>query len=319
MKLARRKNRKPTGSLTGFSLIEVLVSLLIGSLILAGALTLFGRQQAAWQSAENLAGLEERLTYAATAIESDLRQAGYWGPVLRPDKIQVPTELAAFCGGNNVGAWAFQLNQAVTADDGIASLPCRPKGARVADADTLTLRFAYMPTTTAKDRQISLIAPGGSAQPFLTSTPADNNALTDPSYLVAVRAWYLDTASSEQGLPGLRRHTLVSGGQIQNQEIIPGIVDFQVSLGVDRDGDNMIDGFIDPGAAAADSTLKAVRFWLLARSPRPEPGHRDSRPWFSIDSDTPGPRRFGDKYRRASIERTVWLRNTASDYSSDES
>lgn len=318
MKLTRRQHERFRICCIGFSLVEVLTSLLIGSLALAGALTLFGRQRAAWQSAENLAGLEERLAYAATAIESDLRQSGYWGSVLQPDEIQVPTDIGAFCGGNDVGNWAFRLNQSIMADDGISSLPCRPKANRVASADTLTLRFAYLPPTAARDNQISLIVQNETGKTFLSNTPATDASDTDQAYVVAVRAWYLDTASSEHGLPGLRRHTLMSGGQIQNQEIIPGIVDFQISLGVDRDGDDLIDGFIDPATTAADSTIKAVRFWLLARSPGPEPGHFDSKPWYSIDSDKPGPRYFNDKYRRASIERTIWLRNPARAYSADE-
>jgi hypothetical protein len=131
-----------------------------------------------------------------------------------------------------------------------------------------------------------------------------------PLHNVQIHGWYVDAASSEANLPALYRYTLVSGGLLQNQEIMPGIEDFQVTLGVDRDADGQVDGFVDPGTAPTARIL-AIRVWLLVRMAQPESGHIDNGPWYSIDIDHTAPLQPADHYRRASAERTVWLRNAA--------
>ena len=85
-----------------------------------------------------------------------------------------------------------------------------------------------------------------------------------PLHNVLVHGWYVDAASSEANLPALYRYTLVSGGLLQNQEIMPGIEDFQVTLGVDRDADGQIDGFVDPGDSAGSARAGGATLVTLA-------------------------------------------------------
>lgn len=242
---------------SGFSLVELMVATTIGGLLIAGTLRLFVQYRAAWQTADNLATLEERAAFALTALEEDVRLAGFRG---RQSHGDATAGLSVHCAGRDISSWALDLDTPVAGDNGRYGLPCPAFTTAVTDSDTLILRHARPDVTSA-------------------ATTAE----------MQVHAWYLDQSSSAVTVPSLRRYALVDGGLLQNQEIIPGVEDFQVELGVDRDDDGIIDGFVTPDAARNQHVL-AVRFQLVVRSAHREPG-----------SDT--------IWRRQTAERTVWLRN----------
>ena len=122
----RTKSLLKLAAHSGFSLIELMVSMLIGTLLIAGTLTVFVHSRIAWQSVENIAGLEERLAYALTEIEHDVRHAGNWGLHASSHLIAEPAGIAVRCGGNDVSTWALELSTAVAATNGLYDLPCRP-------------------------------------------------------------------------------------------------------------------------------------------------------------------------------------------------
>jgi hypothetical protein len=198
---------------------------------------------------------------------------------------------------------------AVAASDGAFALPCPAATLHLGGTDTLLLRHANPVASDPETGRVQLCTtPLGGAIFQDGMRPAGCSADL-PLHNVQIHGWYVDAASSEANLSALYRYTLVSGGLLQNQEIMPGIEDFQVTLGVDRDADGQVDGFVNPGAAPAARVL-AVRFWLLLRMAQPESGHVDNGPWYSIDTNSTTPLQPADHYRRASAERTVWLRNT---------
>jgi type IV pilus assembly protein PilW len=291
----------------GFTLTEIMLALLITSLTVAGAMQMYSVGRSGYQTAENLARLEERAAYALTEMAGDIRRAGYWGLHVDGTLIATPAELGIHCGGTNVSAWAGSLAPGFTANDGSGGIPC--PGVRYAAAanDTLTVRYAgALPRPPDASRvQLHANALGGIL--FADGNPP---ALEPPGQIhdLRVRAWYVGADSSEPPLPALRRYTLGSGGLLENQEIMPGVEAMQVRLGVDRDGDGRIDGFTDP-QFADDARILAVQIWLLLRTRLPEPGHVDAGPWQSIDPDVSA-HRPGDGFRRIAVQRTFRLRNS---------
>jgi type IV pilus assembly protein PilW len=291
---------------TGFTLIELMIAVLLSGILIAGALRLFGTSRAAYASAENIASLEERAAFAMTALEDDLRLAGFWGLHSNPALIAIPAGINIHCGGMSVNAWALALADAVEVTDDTTDLPCPPFTQPVAGSDTLVVRHASRGSTEPEPGRVQLHTSRTGGELINDGQPptiADSR-----TFDLHLNAWYLDQNSSESGMPALRRYSLTDNGLLQNQEVMPGVEDFQVSLGVDRDGDQRIDGFVD---AISDETTQilAVRIWLLLRSARPEAGHHDDGPWYSIDADTTEALQPNDGFRRISIERTVWLRN----------
>jgi len=74
---------RPThsGRARGFSLVEVMIALVIGTLLLAGLVQVFGASRAAYQTAEGLSRTQENGRFALDFLQRDLRMAGHFGCV----------------------------------------------------------------------------------------------------------------------------------------------------------------------------------------------------------------------------------------------
>jgi type IV pilus assembly protein PilW len=63
----------------GFTLLEMLVALFLGTFLLDGVLQIFASAKLTYKLQENLARLQENGRIAIDAISQDIRMAGYWG------------------------------------------------------------------------------------------------------------------------------------------------------------------------------------------------------------------------------------------------
>ncbi len=222
----------------GFTLTELLVAMTLSTVITAGGLKLFAMNLNNWKAVESLASLEERAAFALRAIEDDLLPAGLRFPGT------VPTEPStASCRGLNVNNWMLTQSPAVELHDNVTALPCPPYSEIVPGSDALVVRH---------------LDPVG-------STPVKQ-----------FHAWYVDSHSSQPGQPSLRRHALLPDGQVQNQEIIPGIEDMQIEV-----------SWQDAGTGH----IKAVNITLAIRAEQREAGLP------------------GDGFRRLTVQRLFYLRN----------
>jgi type IV pilus assembly protein PilW len=70
---------KPTSRMGGFSIIEILVSLVISLFILAGAVTILVHSQRNYRQNDDFGRLQENARFAMEMITSDLRLAGFFG------------------------------------------------------------------------------------------------------------------------------------------------------------------------------------------------------------------------------------------------
>jgi type IV pilus assembly protein PilW len=63
----------------GFSLVELMVSLLIGIILVYGAVRLLVDSRNTQRASESTASVQEIATYALAVLEPDVRLASYWG------------------------------------------------------------------------------------------------------------------------------------------------------------------------------------------------------------------------------------------------
>jgi len=110
-----------------------------------------------------------------------------------------------------------------------------------------------------------------------------------------VGVYYVSRDSTgRHGWPSLRRKRLVGGTKpaFQDEELVSGIGDLQVSIGLDDpvDADSAVDRWINPGEPALGGTPRAIRLELEAQSDIPE-------------RDQPG------FVRRKRVSRVIELRN----------
>jgi type IV pilus assembly protein PilW len=155
-----------------------------------------------------------------------------------------------------------------------------------------------------------------------TAIPAGYSAATSQTHRIVVRGYYVDRSSTLLGatVPSLRAKTLrLIDGAIEDQEIVSGVEDLQIQLGLDMDpdGDNsgsidryvdINDPLVDPSNAGfdPDAVVLAVRIWIRVRAERPENGFTDTTNYVYADQNV-GP--FNDNFRRLVVSKTIYLRN----------
>ena len=327
----------------GFSLVELMVALAIGTFLLAGTISVFGKTRDLYRTNDAAARLQETARYAMGTLEADLRMANYWGLMSRADLIEngpaldlanppdvdptyvMPAELTGYaatiseCGD----MWAIKLPAYVEATDSY-TLGCDAFGAGAVDgSDTLTIRRASTQVIAAggllaSAGQIKLQTSRVQGSLFSSATlPAGYLPPLSETRALVVNGYYISQDSDERdGTPSLRRQQLDVEGSpaapaILDRQVVPGVEDLQVELGADFNNDQNADYYVSPGTAIpAGDQVVAVRVWLMVRAEQPEIGFTDTRTYdyasrTGADVFTPG-----DNFRRVLISKTIALRNT---------
>jgi type IV pilus assembly protein PilW len=325
----------------GLSLVELMVAMAIGTFLLAGAITVFGKTRDIYRTNDAAARLQETARYAMGTLEADLRMANYWGLMSRADLIEngpaldlanlpavdpgysLPAELTAFAGTiNQCGdMWAVKLPAYIEATDSY-TLGCTADGAgAVAGSDTLTVRRASTQVIDAaglgaSNGQIKLQTSRVQGTLFSSTTlPAGYLPPLSETRALIANGYYIGQDSNERaGTPSLRRKQLDVAGvapAIVDLQIVPGVEDLQIELGADFNNDQNADYFVQPGTAIpAGHLIVATRVWLLVRAEQPEVGFTDGRTYDYASRTGANVLTPGDNFRRLLVSKTIALRNT---------
>ncbi|HEY5624173.1 MAG TPA: PilW family protein [Gammaproteobacteria bacterium] len=324
--------------LRGVTLIELMVALSIGSFLMIGAVTVFMQSRTAFRVTESVSRLQENARFVLDALEPEIRMASYFGLTSRANKIQgraTPLEPtpAGLGVGNDCGPnWSINLLEEVGGSNNGYTWACAAFGDGPQNsADTFVLRRAsgrpvlppldagtmYIQSARFQDSQLfsGALIPAG----YVPDT-SQTHALIVNGYYVSTNST-LDTPGSP--IPSLRMKTLVGGAlgpRLIDQEVLPGVEDFQVQLGVDTDpvgganrGSidryvNVDDPMLNPQSAGfdPDATVLAVRIWIRLRAQFPENGYTDTTNYVYADRNVPAP---NDSFRRTVVSKTIYLRN----------
>jgi type IV pilus assembly protein PilW len=333
--------RLRTSRQRGFSLVELMIALAIGTFLLAGTISVFGKTRDLYRTNDNAARLQETARYAMSTLEADLRMANYWGLMSRSDFIQngpsldpanppavdptyaLPADLTGYAATiSQCGAmWAVKLPAYVEATDSYTMGCGAFGGGAVAGADTLTIRRASTQVIAAgalaaSAGQIKLQTSRVQGSLFSSgSLPAGYSPPLSETRALVVNGYYVDQDSDERaGTPSLRRKQLdVAGGApaITDLQIVPGVEDLQVELGADFNNDQNADYFVAPNVAIpAGDQIVAVRVWLMVRAEQQETGFTDTNTYTYASRTGGAAYTPGDAFRRVLVSKTIALRNT---------
>jgi type IV pilus assembly protein PilW len=269
------------GNSHGFSLVELMVAMAIGSLLIVGAVFVYSQSRTSFTLNESQARLQENGRYVLSVLEPEIQMAGYYGYTNTPGDFRyvagaaetfvadmrqddaafaaLPAALQA-CGTNYV----LDLLQTVQGFDNRYrfapnGLVCAAAGTGAqANTDTLTLRRAGTNAVLADANRLQL---------FVSRQSPTNNlifrAAAAPRAVVAgmeevrdlvVQAYYVSQDSiGLAGVPSLHRKSLATGPAIVDDEIMRGVEDLQVQFGIDvgadQNGDGIPDDFLGDGMA----------------------------------------------------------------------
>ncbi len=275
--------------------------------------------------------MQENARLALTVLETELLHAGYWGMNSTPGLIQgvadaadpVVFPVAGDCGVN----FSVNLLRPIDGVNNAYGLGCGANGGGAQpDSDTLVIRRASInPAPPAAGRlQVQTdrlrgqifndgVVPGG----FPAAPDSETHDLV-------TRAYYIAQGSSVgANVPGLRRKSLQAGPAMVDEEIIPGVEDLQVQLGVDTSlpgtaGRGTVNRYVNPGhpildpadaAYLPDAQVVAVRVWLIMRAEDQEGSFRDNQDRTYADQVRPA---TNDRFRRVLVSKTILLRNRRS-------
>jgi type IV pilus assembly protein PilW len=324
----------------GVGLIELMVAMLIGLFLILGAVTVFNQSRNTYRASEGVARLQETARLAMDVIESDIRMANYWGLNNRADYIvnragpsqPPPAEFNAqqqtnvsLCG-TAASNWVINLDEYLGGSNNSYGLQCAASNYQD-DSDVVVIRRANeaRPAVLDPNRvylQTSRIQ-GTLFVPNAACTLPTNPTCIPAAYLppasesreLEARAYYVSSQSTlRNDVPSLRRkrfanvNTAAASDAILDEEIVSGVEDLQVRLGIDTTGDSNIDQYVNPGGVPGNAAVVSVTVWLLVRAEDRDFGHRDETAYQYADmaaAFTPN-----DNYRRILVSKTIHIRNS---------
>jgi type IV pilus assembly protein PilW len=324
----------------GVGLIELMVAMLIGLFLILGAVTVFNQSRNTYRASEGVARLQETARLAMDVIESDIRMANYWGMNNRADYIinragpsqPAPAEFNAqqqtnvsLCG-SAASNWVINLDEYLGGSNNSYGLQCAASNYQ-AGSDVVFIRRANEARPLALDPnrvylqtsriQGTLFVPNAACTlpTDATCIPAAYLPPASESRELEARAYYVSSQSTlRNDVPSLRRKRFASvnaalpANAILDEEIVSGVEDMQIRLGVDTNGDSNIDQYVNPGGVPGNAAVVSVTVWLLVRAEDRDFGHRDETAYQYADmaaAFTPN-----DNYRRILVSKTIHIRNS---------
>lgn len=292
---------------SGLTLVEVMIAMLIVLVVIAGSLAFVARGRAAHRIGESLAQLEESLDAAFTLLVDEIRLAGYLGLAPPASPVAGATAIGAIerpdlavagaCGNSLAHDLHVSLSVADAAFEAAPGVPVRcrasPDGRRVAQSDTLVVRHAAAVAARPMTGRLQLETNLRAA--VLAANAAATLGTDARWHDLEVGIFYVSADSTgRSGWPSLRRKRLVGGARpaFQDEELVSGITDMQIEIGVDdpADADTAVDRWLRPADVQPENAIRALKLELEAISDVTEPAQ-------------PG------MHRRKRVARVIELRN----------
>ena len=313
----------------GLGLVELLVALAIGSFLVLGAITVFVQSRMNYRTAESVARIQENARYAMDTLGPDIRLARNWGTLNSPASVDTSLVNVVCVGGLNVTNNALNIGASVeVSDDAMINWmqPClRADRPYLNNSDVFVVRHASGdPADAVAAGQIQV-----QVNRFLGQMFGDGNVPGaiggGVTHEVVVNGYYVSSRSSlGNNVPSLRRLSLspsgvANQGIMLDEEIIAGVEDMQIQLGLDTDGDGAVERYVDADQPVLDplspqfipgAQVVAARIWLLLRGERAEQGFEDVAVYDRPDADLGAFNPVDDDVRRVAITKTISLRNS---------
>ena len=305
----------------GVSLIELMITIVVALLLLAGLIQVYLSSKQSYNAQEQLARMQESGRFAMDQITSDLRRAGYWGGTVDLGRIAGspgPLDPASYSHTCTDGTWGRMIRWRVSGldnakgaydcaasyDAGTASdiLAVRYAGATPVDPATLNASGLYLRDNT----ESGVIMTGSLAGDAANTPPAvDGDEVPPLVRPVISHAYFIGDSGRScpngDAIPALMRVRLdpVTGLRVE-EEIASGVEHFEVQYLLGNQ-------YVDASAIAGNDWLNvsAVRVWLLVRGECAEQGLVNPAT-YAMGNRTIA----AENIRRQLYVSTVMLRNT---------
>lgn len=294
----------------GFSLVELMVSIVIGLFLLLGLTTMLVNTSSSNKEMEKSSRQIENGRYAIQVLSEDIRLAGFEGEYSPPAGTTTPyidktagtpvvidpcTLTVANMGWNNatpqspVAIYGYAGN-AATPTACATSMANRPTPA-VGMPAMLTVRRAQTVSIAAAAAvsgttylQVSLCSDPSTNPPFIFGTSGFTQQQKDCATANVIRKYAVDTylidscnicSPTNDGIPTLKMVQFLDGA-LTVVPLVEGIEDMQFDYGIDSDGDGSPDSYVAAPTATQWPDVVAVRIYLLARNSESSVGYTEN-------------------------------------------
>ncbi len=321
---------------SGFTLIEMMISVTIGLGILAGLVGVLATNASNSKSNDRTSELMTNGRYALNTIKQELREAGFrgytWAEPSPPSPWVAPVNGSGCYGaeaGASAGAFVSNIRQGIWGSNNANpfAASCIPAASYAAGNDVLVVRrLAVIPTPDAslaantvyfrtiyERGQVFRSTAGAPVPPTFTgSTQLPAN------FAVQIYVYYISpftvSAAESPLVPSLRRMTLqttgANAGNMVDELVASGIERMQVQYGrlttaPDTQYLNTIAGTSSDATETPWHEVNSVRIWLLARNATAEPGYANTTTYAMGDQNFTA----ADNFRRQLFTTVVQQRN----------
>lgn len=260
MRTHRRRHQR------GLTLVEIMVSMVVGLILLAGIISIFISNKQAYRIQESTNVLNENARYALNQMQFHLRMGEHWGGV-EPESVSIDPTLGALAIAASCGADTPTIAaEGFTGVEGAAGAPvdCIDDDDYVPDSDVLIIRYGEPERLLSADVQASdnvflRTAIGRRAVVFQGTSLDDLDAdmydagnpdpdeITNYRYRTVVyfirpcASQDLGTAgvcdAADDTTPTLARLVL-NGTDLEQEDVIAGVEQMQITYGVLDDSVN---------------------------------------------------------------------------------
>jgi len=318
----------------GFSLVEVMITLMLGLIVLLMVVQVFVNTKESHAQNDRVSETLESGRFAMRQIATDLKNAGFFGGVIDPSLISVDASLTSpsiDCGTSSETNWAYDLTtyrslQYDANPGNTNNHTCIASSDLYTGSDILAVKrvFAqpYDPTAIPlplKKYNIYLRSDFNSACLWYydgsASAPSGGNcpATGVQDWLYLTHVYYIRKTNDNGDLvPTLCRKTLdISGGKptMDNLCLAQGIEKFHIMFGIDTDipRDGVANKFIsNPSTAELTTRAVSARIYVLVRALQQDSTFKNDKTYTLGDMTPYTP---NDNYYRRLYSTTVMLRN----------
>lgn len=309
---------------SGLSLVELMVSLGIGLLLLAGLSVIFINTSRNRAELDKSGRQIENGRYAMQVLSTDVQHAGFYGQY---SSLTAPGSIPNDCGSSNPNAATmgagmqlpvFGYSQPTSAPGCVSASSLATgndilvirRASTVAETKGVGTQLGLYLQSTPDSCALGLI--NDSTTPatgvpcrtgILNLTKVDGVTAADVRKYI-VHVYFIDNVS---GVPTLKRMVYGSSGYAA-ESLVDGIERMVVDYGIDTNNDGMPDSYSrDPAAAASWFNVVSVRISLLARNTETTEGYTDMKTYSLGGLGTVGP--LGGSYKRHVYTQVVRVNN----------
>jgi len=322
----------------GFSLVELMVGMLLGIILIAGAGTIYLSSKRSYVEVEQVAALSENARFAELLVTDSLRHVGNFGEVTA-DQVEADGSLSAVVDDCSGAAAAYDTANflfAATADGSGNALGCitdaqpgtdvlvvkhvipRPfsDGPRVGgDPNDPLQSDGTIDTPSALDPQKTyvmtnniggILFDGGDTAPTIT-TGGDIPGGVAWEYQFEI--FYTRNAN----IPQLSRKVLAWNGAamaVVTEDVVEGVEDLRLMFGFDSDNDGEVDTYSNVASIGTNwDRVESVEMFMLIRSATQDLQYTDVKTYNLGGGVTVQPGLTAPNFRRMVTHASISLRN----------